>query len=395
MPEYTYNAVAMDGTKKRGRLAAPDVPQLAALLSEAGLFLVDQRVIDDKSKQKKLKTVEVADFCRQLAAMLSSGITLIRAMMIIAERDAKPHVKRVYEAVIDELRRGLPLSEAMAAQGKAFPELLISMIHAGENSGGMDTVASKMAETYDKQHKLDSKIQSASIYPIILVVMIIAVIIVLFTFVIPQFQTMFESMVLPLPTQIMMSISHFLVNYWFLVILGIVLIVAVFAAALQQPGPKRRADKLVLKMPKVGKLMQIVVTARFARTLSSLYVSGIPMIQALNIVRNTVGNSYIESQFDDVITALGNGGTLSQSLSIVDGFDRKLISTIRIGEESGRLESMLESIADQYDYDSEMATQRLVALMEPTMIIVMAAVVAVVIISVLLPMFSMYESIGA
>jgi type IV pilus assembly protein PilC len=295
---------------------------------------------------------------------------------------------------MNDLRHGTSFSAALENRGKAFPELLISMMRAGESSGGLDKTAAKMAETYDKQHKLDGKMKSAAIYPIILLVMIVAVIIILFTFVMPQFFTLFENMTLPLPTQIMMSISEFLTTNWLYVIAGTIVAVALIITIFQQPTPKRLWDKTKLKAPVIGKLMRIIYTARFARTLSSLYVSGIPKIQSLTISRTTIGNTYIEGQFDGVINMLGNGSTLSQALSTVEGFDKKLNSTILIGEESGRLEQMLDSVADQFDYESEMATQRLVGMMEPIMIIVMAAVVGFVIVSVLLPIFNMYSSIG-
>jgi type IV pilus assembly protein PilC len=352
-------------------------------------------VADRAVAQKKLKTVEIADFCRQLAAMLSSGITLIRAMMIIEQRDSKPHVKKVYQSLIAELQRGSTLSESMIKQGKAFPELLINMMKAGESSGRMDVTAQKMADTFEKQHKLNQKLKSATTYPIILVVMIIGVILIIFTFVLPSFFGMFEGMELPLPTRVVIGISNFLTHYFWL--LGI--IVGVAAATLwytfRLPGPKRQLDKLKLKFPKIGNLLSTIYTGRFARTLSSLYVSGIPMIQALSIARNTIGNKYIEWQFDGVIDALGNGRTLSQALGGVDGFERKLNSTILIGEESGRLEQMLESTADQYDYDSEMATTRLITMLEPILICVMAGIVAFVMISVMLPIYQLYQNMGA
>jgi type IV pilus assembly protein PilC len=384
----------MDGSQQSGTLEAATEPQLAQALRDDGLFLQKSKLAEKKVVQTKLKTPEVADFCRQLAAMLSSGITLIRAMQIIEARDAKPNVKKVYATLIDDLRRGSTLSESMEKQGKAFPELLTNMMRAGENSGGIDTTAAKMAVTYDKQHKLNSKIRSASVYPIILVVMIIAVIIILFTFVMPQFTSLFNTMQLPLPTQIMMGISHVLTNYWFYITGGLAIIVSLLIMLFRQPEPKRLLDRCKLRVPIIGKLLRIIYTARFARTLASLYASGIPMIQALSIGRNTVGNTYIEGQFDQVINELGNGRTLSQALSIVKGFDGKLNSTISVGEESGRLEQMLDSVADQFDYESEVATQRLVSLMEPIMIIVMAAVVAAVIVSVLLPIFQMYQNIS-
>jgi type IV pilus assembly protein PilC len=385
----------MDGTKTSGRMDAASEAQLGNMLNQDGLFLTSASLTEQKENTPKLKLQEVADFCRQLAAMLSSGITLIRAMMIIEQRDSKPHIKKIYQSVIAELQRGSTLSEAMAKQGKAFPELLISMMRAGESSGRMDITAQKMADTFDKQHKLNQKLKSATTYPTILVVMIIGVILIIFTFVLPSFFTMFDSMdELPAPTRVVIGISNFLTHYFWL--LGV--IVGACAGALwytfSLPTPKRSLDKFKLDLPKIGNLLSTIYTGRFARTLSSLYVSGIPMIQALTISRDTIGNKYIEWQFSGVIDSLGNGRTLSQALSLVNGFEQKLYSTILIGEESGRLEQMLESTADQYDYDSEMATTRLITMLEPILICVMAAIVAFVMISVMLPIYQLYQNIG-
>jgi type IV pilus assembly protein PilC len=205
---------------------------------------------------------------------------------------------------------------------------------------------------------------------------------------------MFEGMVLPLPTRIVMGISDFLTNHWLTLLIGIVLAVAILAPVSRRPAVRVKLDRFKLNIPKVGKLLSTIYTARFARTLAALYVSGIPMIQALTIARSTIGNTYIDKQFDEVIAALGNGRTLSQALSGVKGFEPKLNSTIMIGEESGRLEHMLESVANQFDYDSEMASQRLVSLIEPVLIVVMAVIVAFVIISVLLPIYQMYSSVN-
>lgn len=395
MPLYKYNAVALDGSKKNGRVDVANSDQLAAVLRESGLFLTDFKEETKKATTVKLKSIEVADFCRQMAAMLSSGITLIRAMSILQQRDAKPHVKKVYAELVAELQRGATLSEAMAMRGRTFPELLINMIRAGENTGRLDVTAQKMADAYDKEHRLNSKIKSATVYPIILVVLIIGVILIIFTFVLPQFMGMFEGMELPLPTRIVMGVSDFLIAHGLTLAVGVVIAVFLLTALFRQPGPRIVLDRFKLKIPKIGKLLQTIYTGRFARTLASLYVSGIPMIQALTIAKGTVGNKYIESQFKKVIESLGNGRTLSQSLAEIDGFEPKLRSTILIGEESGRLEQMLESVADQFDYDSEMASQRMVALIEPVLIVVMAVIVATVIISVMMPIYQMYNTIGA
>ena len=394
MPLYKYNAIALDGRKQTGRAEAAGPEQLASLLRGEGLFLVDSKTVINIDSYKKLTTIEVADFCRQLGAMLSAGINLIRAMMILAQRDNKDYINKIYNALIEDLQRGSTLSEAMALRGRAFPELLINMIRAGEQTGWLDESCMKMANQYDKDHRLNSKIKSAMSYPIILVILIIGVVLIIFTFVIPRFVSMYQGVELPLPTRIVMAMSDFMVAYG--VYLFVIIVVAAIAliALFRKPEPRRALDKMLIKIPKIGKLLQTIYTARFARTLASLYVSGIPMIQALTVAQATVGNKYIEYQFREVIEHLGNGRTLSQSISIVDGFEIKLKSTIMIGEESGRLESMLESVADQFDYDSEMASQRMVAMLEPMFIVIMAAVVGFVVISVLMPIFNMYGAVA-
>ena len=394
MPLYKYNAIALDGSKQAGKAEAAGVEQLATLLRGEDLFLVESKPLESITSYKKLSTIEVADFCRQLGAMLSSGINLIRAMMILSQRDNKDYINKIYNALIEDLQRGSTLSEAMALRGRAFPELLINMIKAGEQTGRLDESCMKMANQYDKDHRLNSKIKSAMSYPIILVILIIGVVLVIFTFVIPRFVSMYQNVELPLPTRIVMAMSDFMVANGVYLFIGIVAAVLALMYIFRKPGPRRALDHMMIKIPRIGKLMQTIYTARFARTLSSLYVSGIPMIQALTVAQATVGNKYIEAQFRQVIEHLGNGRTLSQAISIVDGFETKLKSTIMIGEESGRLESMLESVADQFDYDSEVASQRMVAMLEPLFIIIMAFVVGFVVISVLLPIFNMYGAIA-
>lgn len=394
MPIFKYNAIALDGRQQTGKAEAANYSQLAALLRGENLFLISTTTIESTVTYQKLKTNELADFCRQLGAMLSSGITLIRAMMILSQRDNKPYIKKIYDAVIDDLQRGSTLSEAMAKCGRAFPELLINMIRAGEQTGRLDESCNKMAVQFDKDYRLNQKIKSATMYPIILVILIVVVVLVVFTFVLPQFMEMFEGMELPLPTRIVMGISGFLTEYGLIVLAIVAVLVVSLMALFKNPGPKRALDKAMLGLPKIGKLLQTIYTARFARTLASLYVSGIPMIQALMVARATIGNKYIESEFTKVTEALGNGRSLSQSISMVDGFEGKLKSTILIGEESGRLEQMLESVADQFDYDSEMASARMVALIEPLLIVVMAGIVGLVVVSVMMPIFQMYGTIG-
>jgi type IV pilus assembly protein PilC len=219
--------------------------------------------------------------------------------------------------------------------------------------------------------------------------------IIIFTFVMPSFMTVLDGMTLPLPTRVVMALSNFLTHNFVEIIAAVVIIVAAVIFTFKQPAPRLALDKVKLRVPKLGKLFSVIYTSRFARTLASLYVSGIPMIQSLKICRSTMGNTYLDKQFDDVIQDLANGRTLSQSLVKVDGFEGKLKSTIMIGEESGRLEAMLDSVADQYDYDSEVATSQMVAMLEPAMIVILAGMVAFIMLSVMLPIFQMYQAVGA
>jgi len=353
--------------------------------------------MEDKTTRFKLKAKDVGEFSRQLASMLSSGITIVRAMEILKERDFHPKVIIIYEKLYKDVQMGYTLSEAMRLQGRAFPELLINMYSSGEASGQLEKVADKMAVHYEKDHKLNAKAKSAMTYPIILLITTIIVVFLLFIFILPTFFEMFEDDSIPMPTvtQIMLNISIFMQNYWYLVIIGVLILVFAMQTALQTPGFRSWFDRMKLKIRVIAGLLKTIYTARFARTLSSLYSSGIPMIRALEITGTIINNKYIADQFPDVITNVRNGDPLSASVAKVDGFDKKLATTIMIGEESGRLDSMLESTADAFDYEAEIALDKLVQLIQPVMIIVMAVVIGTIMISVMMPMMTLFQNITA
>lgn len=272
--------------------------------------------------------------------------------------------------------------------------LIINMYQAGESSGQMAETAIKMADYYEKEHRLHTKIRNAMVYPIILAVVTIAVVILIFTLILPQFFSLFEGVTLPAITQVMINISGFMVDYWLWVVMAIVGLFFLGRALLGTPPVRLAWDKFKLSVPKIGKLVAIVYTARFARTLSSLYSSGLSMIGAMEIGARIVGNAYITSQFPKAIDMVRTGGTLASGLDTIRGFDNKLISTVFIGEETGNLDGLLESVADSYDYESEMAIQRIVAFIEPIMIIIMAVIIGSVMLSVMMPIMSLYQNIG-
>lgn len=396
MAKYQYTAKDMNSKRVKGKIEANDQQELVTLLRNQNQYLMTCKDITEKEKNdKKLNLKELSEFSRQIGTMLGSGVSLIRAMSILVQREENVKMKKIYKDMYVKLQQGFTLSTAMQDEGRAFPELMVNMYRSGENSGHMDQVAMTMAKRYDKDYKVQSKIKNAMIYPIILVVVMLGCAVLLFTVIIPNFVGVFGNAELPFITLAMMAVSDVMTEYWYWIMIGILVIVAIIASLLRMPTVRFKFDKMKLKLPVFGKLNRTIYTARFARTMCSLYTSGISIINGLMIVRSTIGNKFIEDQFDMVITSVRNGVSLSQSIQKVEGFDVKLASSIYIGEESGRLDEMLTTLADDFDYDSEMASQRMVTVIEPIMIVVMAIMVVIVMMAVLLPVVQLYNDPSA
>lgn len=397
MPLYRYTASDKQGKKSKGTERAAEPRELREKLREKGLYVIECAEDDGKTKRVKLNDKQLGEFCRDLGTMLESGVPLIRAVKILSQRDMKPKLKKIYENLYSDLQSGLMLSEAMTNQNGTFPDLLISMLKASESTGGMDETAKKMAVHYDKSHKINQKVISAALYPAILAVVTLAVMLIIFLFVLPKFFEVFNDLNAPMPllTQGVLNLSMGIRNHWKIILVVIVGVIFIIKALTSQENVKYKLDQFKLKLPVAGKLLKIIYTARFARTLSSSYSSGLSMIVALENTRDTIGNRYIASQFPTLIKSVREGQALSASIEKVDGIDPKLPASILVGEETGRLDSMLESIADSFDYEADIAIQRMTTLMEPTMIIFMAIIIGIIIVSVILPLPALYNTIGA
>ncbi len=393
MPLYKYTAKDISGKVKKGALNAADPEALKKGLRETGLYLSSFTEKVDKNQGKKLKAEEISTFCREISTMLASGISLVRAMNIINNRDLTPKLKYAFGELLSSIKKGIALSDAMELLGRTFPPMLINMVKAGEASGRLDETMEKMADYYEKDNRLNKSIRSALTYPIILAVLTVCVAVGLMTFVVPMFANIFDGMTLPLVTRIVMTISNALTDNFVQIVIVVAIVCVAVYFIMQIEKVRFGIDKLKLKMPVIGKLLKIIYTARFARTLASLYSSGLSIINALQISKDTIGNRYITQQFDEVVRSVRAGNSLSTTLSAVDGFDKKLSETIAVGEETGQLDSLLVSIADSYDYDSDMAIKRLMTMIEPLMIIILAFFVVVIMLSVLMPIFGMYSQI--
>lgn len=398
MPRFRYTATNEKGKTVRGLLEAPSEEALYAKLRNDGLYMTDaQEAQKAHATFRPLKTAVLADFCRNLGTLLTAGVPLVRAFRIMAdERTIDARQKALYEAILSELRKGVPLSDAMESCAPAFPTLLLAMIRSAEGTGSIDHACARMATYYEREHKMNQQVGNSMMYPIILSVLIVGVIAILMTFVLPQFKPMFDQMeTLPFLTQLLFDVSDFVGANWPVLLVVAALIVFGGKLLLAQPKVRRQWDRFILHAPVVGVLNRKICTARFASTLSNLYGSGVPIITTLAAARDAIGNRWIESQFGDALDSIRAGHSLSEAIAGIDGFEVKLSSSVAVGEETGKLDSLLATISETLDYEAEMATKRLVTLLEPVMIVVMGLVVGGIVAAVIVPIYQSYGTIGA
>ena len=396
MAQFQYTAQTADGKKIKGTMNAADEAQVQQLLREKNSYLLTAKEVRTTRSVRQFKPKILSEFCRQLSTLTAAGVTLVRALTIIAAGEAvKPKERTVYEDIVRQIRQGIALSDAMEQQNGAFPPLMIYMFRSAESSGNLDKVSMQMALLYEKDHKLNTKISSSMTYPKILAVMIVGVILILTQFVLPQFEEMFETMdEMPSLTKWLMGMTDFMGSYWYVVIGAVVLTWVGIRALMTVPQVRLFWHWVQVHIFIFGKLQRTICTYRFARTLSSLYAAGIPIVTALQIAKKTIGNDYIEAQFDTVIPFVRAGNTLSEGLDQVDGFVRKLTDAIRVGEETGSLDSMLMSTSESLEYDADIAINKMVSYVEPAMLIIMGIVVALVMAAVFGAIYGSYDSIA-
>ena len=297
MPSYKYTARDINGKKVSGTFNSTDENELYSLLKTKGLYLLDSEEVKKKRNTSKLGSKDVAYFCRQLGTLLNSGISLVRSLTIMVnQEDASANIKNIIGDMLISLKGGESLSYAMIQQGSAFPVLLVNMVKAAEMNGTLDTTILRMADFYTKDMKLNNKVKGAMVYPMILLGLTVVVVVFICTFVMPQFSELFAGMeTLPITTLILLGFSDFVVNKWYILIGGAVFIVIMVKWLLDVPRIRLLWDKFKVKFPLTGNLLRTIYTARFARTLSSLYASGLPIISCIDVGKDTIGNSYVLS----------------------------------------------------------------------------------------------------
>lgn len=396
MAQYRYKAKNRKGGNVYGTVEAENDAEFYSCLEKQELFCISVRVNragarNDGSGNKKIKVKSLSVFCREMSVLLSSGMNLLAALRLLYDREEKPFLKNCYMYMIEGIEKGDTLYEAMKKQGSAWPGLLKAMVLAGEASGSIDLIMEKMALYYEKEAALKSKVQNAMIYPLILIGVTFAVIITLFTFVLPRFFEMFEGQSVPAITRVFMAISRFMTERWTLLLLGILLLICLLKALKESAGTGIKMDRMSLRLPIIGRLVEKVIMGHFANAMSILYASGITVVKALEISSGTVDNRYIKERLVQVREKVEKGIALSQAMQSEELFDKMFWTMLHIGEESGNLEAMFLKLSEYLEQESEAAVQKMMAVLEPLVLIVIAVVIGAVVASVLLPIYSMYQ----
>lgn len=398
MPNYFYKAQNEAGEISRGILRAASVEHLETSLLVQGKRLLFWKPLPKLQllAPRTLPPHQTAAFCRTLGTLLEAGIPVVSALEILEQESALPAVlKRNCHSMREAVRCGSSLSEAMTRCAGAFPRQLIQTFRSAEHTGTLGKSATQMAVQYGKEARIRQAMYSSMSYPVFLVGMTMAVLVILMTFVVPQFASLFANLQpLPLSTRILLAINDGVQRYWRWILLVVLLVLLVFSLLGRNPAVRKRRDRRKLHLPLVGTVYRKLCTVRFSRTYCVMYKSGIPVLTGLQAAGEATGNSWISAQFSEVMEQVENGSPLSAALSRVDGFDRRLMICLHLGEESGRTDDLLSAVADSLENEVESETKRLVSLLEPVMIVVMAVVVGFVLLSVMLPLYQSYELIG-
>lgn len=396
MERYRYQARNGAGKRLQGVHEAENPEALLRWMEERGLFCIRWEPAGEARVHTtyKMKLREVVLFCRQLETMLQAGITVARVFEILRDRTEKPPLRKLYGNILESVQKGVSLSEAMAREGSSFPKILLHMIRVGEVSGSLDGVTRRMASHFTNEMKINTKLKNAMIYPVVLLVVTMAVVVLIFSFVLPQLFSLFEGMELPWNTKLLMDISYFLQYRWYVLVIVLVLLVAGIQGLLASRGGRIWWDRAKTKLPLVGKMLRIVYTSRFARSMATLYASGVPVMECLDVSRDLIGNAWYREVFASVIGEVGSGHTLAGSLEKAGLFDPIFYSMVYVGEESGSLEHLLGEVSDYYENEASVALERMMALLEPALMVVLAVVIGFILVSVIVPMYQSYSYIG-
>lgn len=421
MPKFHYIALDQNGQEVAGELDATSEAEAVNLLRQSQLYptqvaqegkgdaAVKKRAKSTAPKGKgkavkagasaKVKAKVLMIFTRQLATLIDSGLPLLRGLTVLSRQEPNPVMKSTVTTIAENVQTGSTFSETLSQYPKIFSKLYINMVKAGELGGVLEIVLNRLAEYQEKAQKLKNKIVAAMVYPIIVMFIAVAIMVFLMLVIVPRFEKIFEDMLgdknkLPELTKLVIGFSRWMGEYFIFLAGGAVLIVVGWKLYASTPGGRRAIDKLKLKLPLFGDVQRKTAISRFSRTLGTLVTSGVPILQALNITRETAGNTVIADAITKVHDAVKEGESMVAPLEASNVFPPMVISMVDVGEETGQLPEMLLKIADVYEDEVDNAVSALTSMLEPLMIVMLALVVGVIVMALFLPLIEVIKGLS-
>jgi type IV pilus assembly protein PilC len=401
MGTFVFRAVDLAGVAARGEVEADTKQAVTDQLKARGLIVLD---INAKKGSKEIslefmervKARDLTIMTRQLATMVTSGVTILRALYVLEEQTQSKLLKRALVQIRKDVEAGLPLSDALARHPKIFSPLYIAMVRSGETGGMLESSLLRTADQLEKEDALRRQVRAAMIYPAVVVSFAVTVLIALVAFIVPVFAKVFKDFGGKLPglTQFTVGLSDFLTSKWYLCIAIVVAVAWAFLSWKKSSWGRPQWDRFRLRIPmRIGEVVQKIALARWSRTLSALTNAGVPILQAIEVTGQTAGNKVVEDAMDSVRESVKRGGTIAAPLKDVSVFPAMVVHMVGVGEETGALDTMLNKIADFYEDEVNAAIKALTSILEPVMIIVIGAIVGFIVISMYLPLFKVYDQI--
>lgn len=408
MPIYEYKGLTTAGKAVKGIQDAESQALLRSALQSKGIFVTevyegeggegsaDNRDIDFKKMTQFVTLRDISLVTRQLATLLRAGIPLVESLTALSDQAEKDELKRVLSDVRRQVNEGSSLAKAMGQHPKHFGDLYVNMVRAGESAGNLEVVLQRLTEFLEAQIELRSKVVGAMIYPIIMMIVGAGILVLLFTFVIPKITAIFKDQdaTLPILTRFLIFTSDAFADWWFILFPAIGLGIWGFFKWKGSAKGRPKWDRFVLKVPFVGGLVRMIAIARFSRTLGTLLASGVPLLQALDIVKDILGNTRLIEVIEEARVNIGEGESIAQPLKRSGEFPPLVTHMINIGEKSGQLEEMLENVAISYKQQVDVRIQALTTIMEPIMIVIMGIGAAIIVFGIMLPILQLNQMVG-
>lgn len=415
---FNYAAVDKQGKEVRGKVEVDTHQDAIAKIRELGYYptsVVEEKVrverpVEGRTARKpglgialsipkkpgKISQKHITLFTRQLATLIGANLPLVRALYVLERQQKRGVIKDTIRSLAEQVEAGGSFSEALSRYPKNFSPLYVNTIRAGETGGVLELVLSRLAEFAEKTQRLNSRIRAALIYPALVLVLAVSVLFFLITFIVPKFMDIFKEMGIPLPiiTRILLAISDFARNRWFIGLAGLIGLIIVYRILYRLPKTRVFFDKIRLHLPVMGSLIRRIAIARFSRTLGTLLSSGVPILQALLVAKDTAGNEVIARSIVEVHDSVREGETVAKPLLKAGIFPAMAVNMISVGEETGSLDQMLLKVADVYDEEVDVTVSGLMSLLEPFLIIGMGLIVGFIVVAMFMPLFSLITALG-